>query len=191
MFKKAVLFAAITALLTISAAYGQPMGMKGMADELKLSDQQIQQLEKLHLQLEKNLISLQADLKVAKLDLREIMMQTNIDEEAALDKLDQVSSIKANIAKMKLQQKFGASKILTADQRAQFRKMHRDGMRGPGGRGKGCNGPCCKIMGPMMGGGMMGGPMMGGPTGQCHMGQGKMQEEEKEENEHPSEKPGK
>lgn len=159
--KRTALLAAIIALLTISVVNAQPMKMGMMADELKLSDQQIAQFQKLQMQFERDMVKPQSDLKLARLDLKEIMMQQTIDEKAALGKQDRISAIKADIAKMRLQHMIAAQKILTPDQLTQWKKMHRGmggmrGMRGPGGhRSMDCGGPC------MMGGGPMGPGMMG------------------------------
>jgi hypothetical protein len=117
------------------------------------------------------------------------MMQPKIDENAALNKQDRISEIKANIAKLRLQHMIAASKILTADQLAKWKKMRHEmgregrGRRGFGGRFGGMNG------GPMMGGGpgcgMMGNtgetPMLGKGQMDSGMHQGmKMDEGQKE-----------
>jgi Spy/CpxP family protein refolding chaperone len=181
------LFAAVLMLLAVPALNARPMGkgmgpemMGRMAEQLKLTDQQIEQLQNLRFQLEKDLIKPESDLKLAKLEMKQIMMQPKIDENAALSKQADIAAIKGNIAKLKLQHIIAAGKILTADQLAQWKKMHR-GMGPMGRKGEGRGGPCCDKM--MMGGGpgckMMGD--MGGPMGQCGMGQGMMDKQMKME----------
>jgi Spy/CpxP family protein refolding chaperone len=171
--KKVILIAiAVAAMLAATLAFAQPGSPGRMADKLKLTDQQQEQLDNLRLQLQKDLVQKQADLKLARLDLKEIMMKTPIDEKAALKKQDQISSIRADIAKAKLQHIIAASKVLTADQLAQWKKMRRGmgerrGHGRRGGTGRGMMGPG---MGPMNGG-MMWHEGMPGPH---KMGQGWM-----------------
>jgi len=158
---------------------GMGPGMMGpMAEQLKLTDQQMEQMQNLRFQLEKDMIKPESDLKLARLEMKQIMMQPKIDENAALSKQASISAIKAEIAKLQLQHKIAASKILTADQLTQWKKMHR-GMEPFGRKGKGHGGPGCDKM--MMGGGPCCGMMgnMGGPMGQCGMDQGKVEKEVK------------
>jgi Spy/CpxP family protein refolding chaperone len=156
--KKAILITiAIGTLLAASLVYAQPYGLGRMANRLDLTDQQQEQLENLRLQFDKSMVQKQADLKTARLDLREVMGKTPIDEKAALKKQDQISSIKADIARARLQHMIDASKVLTADQLAKWKKMRRGfgERRGHGRRG---GGPGCGMMGP--GFGPMNGEMM-------------------------------
>jgi protein CpxP len=164
---------AIVALLTASLVFAQPYGLGRMADKLNLSDQQQEQLENLKLQFDKDIIQKRADLKMARLDLKEIMMKTPIDEKAALKKQDQISSIRADIARTRLQHMIAAGKVLTADQLAQWKKMRR-GMGERQGRGRKAGGPCCGMMGPMNEG-MMRHHGMQGPS---DMGRGWMNKEQ-------------
>ena len=180
--RKSILMAA----LTLFAAYGmvnaQPEGggMDGMhgkmIEKLKLTDQQQEKLQDLMIQHQKDIVPKQADLKLAKIGLKEIMMKSDINEKAALDQMDKISAIKAQIAKLKLQHLLAARKILTADQLKEFKQMHR--MMGFGRRGRGPG----RMGGPMMGHEM--GPGMGlgwgqGMHGQMDKGDDKEKSEEK------------
>jgi Spy/CpxP family protein refolding chaperone len=110
-------------MITAVAANAQPGNIMAMADELKLTDQQIEQFRSLRIQHEKEIIPLQADLKLAKLELREIMMKDKLDEKAALAKQDRISDIKARIARQKLQHTLDARKVLNDDQVKRWQKM--------------------------------------------------------------------
>jgi Spy/CpxP family protein refolding chaperone len=155
-------------IVAVPAAFSQPMMGREMAEQLKLTDQQISQMQALRIQHEKDMIKLRSDLALARVELKEVMMQTKIDENAAFSKQDRISSIKGDMAKAKLQHMLSARKILTDDQLAQWRKMRPEmGRRGKRGF-KGCGG-----MGPM-GPGMMGhgpGMMMEGGQGKMEHGQ--------------------
>ena len=86
--------------------------------------------------------------------MREIMMQNTVDEKAALANHDKISAIKAEISKMKLQNKLAMRKILTADQLEKWQ-----GLQGRGGQ----RDDCCQGRGNRFDGKM--GPMHGQPMG--------------------------
>ena len=167
--KRLVLGAVAILFLAAATANSQP-GLGMMSDELNLTDQQMEQLETLKLQHQREMVQKQADLKMAGLDLKEIMMKDNIDEKAALAKQDKLSSIKADIAKAKLRHKIAARKLLDSDQLLKWRKLQKE-MKG---RRDGC-GPDRPGMGPMghgpMGPGMMGHGMMESGSGMRGGGQ--------------------
>lgn len=162
--RKSILLAAIILFAAFGMVNAQPegMGMKDMhgmmLEKLKLTDQQQEKLQDLMIQHQKDMVPKQADLKLAKLGLKEIMMKSDINENAALDQMDKISAIKAKIAKLRLQHKLATRKILTADQLKEFKQMH--GMMGFGRHGRGPG----RMGGPMMGRGM--GPGMGFDMGQ-------------------------
>jgi Spy/CpxP family protein refolding chaperone len=174
--KKAV-FIAIIVLIAAPVIFAQPMEMGRMGDKLRLSDQQIEQMQNLKMQNAKDMIKPQGDLKLAKIELKELLMKSKVDEKAVLNKVDQISSIKSDIAKIRMQHLLAARNILNDEQLAQWRKMRHGMGRGMKGR-RGCDGPC-----GMMGDGMMGGPMGLGPMmgdGPCKMGSGMPRMMEKE-----------
>jgi Spy/CpxP family protein refolding chaperone len=142
--KKVVIFATAIALLATSLAVAQPERMGRMAGRLNLSDQQIDQLERLQIQYEKDMVKPQCDLKMERLNLRELLMQQNIDEKAVMSAGDSISMIKADIARIKLQHMLAARKVLTPDQLKQWMRMHRELVPRNGARGAGY------YMGPRM-----------------------------------------
>jgi Spy/CpxP family protein refolding chaperone len=161
--RNSILLAALTLLAAFGMVNAQPegmgkgMGMNGMhgmmVEKLKLTDQQQEKFQDLMIQHQKDMIPKQADLRLAKIGLKEIMMKSDIDENAALDQMDKISAIKAQISKLRLQHLLAARKILTADQLKEFKAMHQEMGFGRHGRKFGHMG------GPMMGRGM--GPGMG------------------------------
>lgn len=100
-----------------------------MADELGLTDQQKKQIEQSLISEKRDLIQLKADLAKAKLDLQEVMMADKIDKAAAMKKSDQISAIKAEIAKKKLAGRIDRLNLLNAEQRGKLRDAGRPGPR--------------------------------------------------------------
>jgi Spy/CpxP family protein refolding chaperone len=154
-------FVALLAILITIGAVGvqaqMPCKMMNMGDELKLTDAQQKQMQTSIVAEKKEMIQLRADLAKAKLELQEIMMADNVDKAAALKKDEQVSAVKATIAKKRLAAQIDRMSILTSEQRQKCPRMPM--MMGEGrGRGKGC--------GDDMGTGM-GGPGMGRCQKQC------------------------
>jgi len=153
--RKIALVSGILILFTVTAmAQGPGMGM--LAEELSLTDQQKGQMESMAFQHQKQMIPLRADLKLAKLELREIMATARVDEKAAISKNEKISSIKAEISKMKLLHKLEMRKILTEEQQAKLKDLKREHRRhnragGRGPRAGNFDGP-----GPMPGMGPMG-----------------------------------
>ncbi|MEE9553110.1 MAG: Spy/CpxP family protein refolding chaperone [candidate division Zixibacteria bacterium] len=155
MFKSILtVFASILVLSAVASA--QPRGgMMMAADELELTDQQIERLEDLRYQHQKEMIGRQAAVKEAKLELRELMRKTDVSEKGALAKQERVLKAKAEVARAKLKHKLAARKLLTEEQFEKWKKMKRGkGHRRGSGMKGGCDGP-----GPGMGGhpGMRGG----------------------------------
>lgn len=153
---KTLIFGATAAILLLTSSAGSQPRMGMMMEELGLSDQQVQQLESLKLQHQMEMVQKQADLKMARLELKEIMMKDSIDEKAALAKQDKISSVKAEIARMNLRYKIAAQKILTAEQLSKWRLLKR-GM----GRHDRFDDDHWKGMRQMMKRGQMGPGMMG------------------------------
>lgn len=159
---KLILTASIAALLLVSVAAAQPGGgMMMAADKLGLTDDQAAKLDQLRLQHQKDMIQKNAALKVARLELMDMLRSARVDEKAALAKQDAISKMKADIATAKLKHRLAMRGVLTAEQLDKWIKMRhdRDGCCGKGmkhhrGGRMGCDRPC---MGP----GMMGGPGMG------------------------------
>jgi len=151
--KSLIALFAVMFMIVPVVAQAQQCRILEMADELKLTDKQIEQLRANMFANQKEMIQLKADLKKAKLEQREIMMAEEIDKKAALKKVEAISAIKASMAKKQMSARIDQLNILDAKQRAKIRRN----MMLYGGKGKG------------RGHGM--GPGMGSDMGSC-MGTG-------------------
>lgn len=130
------LVAALAAMVILlpSMAISQECRLLQRADELKLTEQQIEQLQAAALANKKEMIQPRADLEKAKLELNEMMMAKNIDRKKALDKQKQISAIKGQIAEKRLAAKIDRLNILNDEQRARVRKDMM--LRGPRHHGR-------------------------------------------------------
>ena len=131
--RNVILALAAVLILLPAVTQAQRCPIMGMADELKLTDQQIEQLQANAMANHKEMIQVKADLEKAKLELKEIMMAKQIDKKAALKKQEAISTIKASMAQKRLANRIDRMSLLTDDQRASMRKgMMRRGHKGRG-----------------------------------------------------------
>jgi Spy/CpxP family protein refolding chaperone len=101
----------------------QTCQLLAMADELKLTEEQVQRIQDNAFALKKDLIQVKANLQKAQLELKEIMLAKEIDKKAALKKTDEISAFKAELAKKKLSARIERLNMLNAEQKAKVRKM--------------------------------------------------------------------
>jgi len=128
-----------------------------LRNELQLTKDQIASLEKLRLEFERQATRLQADLRIAELDLRQILSQESVNLAQAKTKMEEEARVDANLRYGRLEAITRGRALLTAEQKEKLQSLIARSSQGPGGRGpegaprKGSGG----MMGPG-GGGMMG-----------------------------------
>ncbi len=134
----ATLAAIVIILPAVSSA--QHCQLLRYADDLELTDQQIEQLTANTMAQHKKMIQHRADMAKAKLELHELMMAENLDKSKIMNKAEEISKIKAQMEQMRIEGRVDRLNILTDDQRAELRKDlmlkgPRHGKRGHGMRG--------------------------------------------------------
>ena len=108
---------------------------KAMQERLELSDQQIIDLRKLRQNRRKSAIRLQADTRVARLELAELLEAVRVDEQAVLAKSMELASLMAQAVKARSADAVAARKIVSAEQWVQLSAMRRQISGGQAGRG--------------------------------------------------------
>ena len=88
----------------------------GCVEQLGLKSDQIKQLKDIRFDVKKKLIPLQADLRLAKLELHE-MLSNDASKNAIHSKIDAVEKIKSEIHKIKIDGKLAFRNLLTAEQK--------------------------------------------------------------------------
>ncbi len=144
------------------------------AKEIGLTPEQISKVKALQLDFKRSEARLEADAKVAKLELQALMEDEPTDLTAIQAKVDQLKKAEAACLFTAIKSKRTAMALLTPDQREKDRAVHehmKSGAQHGDGKGgmMGGRGGMGGMMGGM-GGGMMGG-MGGGPTGGSGHGQ--------------------
>lgn len=139
------------------------------AKEIGLTPEQISKVKALQLDFKRSEARLEADAKIAKLELNALMEDEQADLSAIQAKVDQLKRAEGACVFAGIKVKRSASGLLTPDQRDKERAVHEQmrssGQHGAGGGGMGHGG--------MMGGrGGMGGMMGGSGHGQGSSDQG-------------------
>ncbi len=118
--------------------HGGRMGMRGhrgkrggferllaLADELKLTDSQRQQLRDMFTEFRLQRIDQQAAVKKAKVRLRSLMMDDQAAERDVMRAIDDVAAARADLQKMQYEHRKQALSVLTEDQRAKLKELRR------------------------------------------------------------------
>jgi Spy/CpxP family protein refolding chaperone len=157
---KVILALSMSSLLLLSVANAQPRGVMMAADKLGLTDDQADRLVDMRYELQKEMIKKKAALKEARLELRQLMRKAEVDKKAALSRQAELSALKADIARMRLEHRLEMRKVLSAEQLERWLKMCRK--QGPrekmGHKGKHGHPECRPHSGSAPGKGMGPGP---------------------------------
>lgn len=135
-FHKLMMFAGLTAAITTSVIAAPGPDREGRVtprERLGLSESQEQQLKELRLQHKRDAVRRQADLKIARLDLQELMSAPTLDERAITAKVKQLGALQSAAFEARMQARLEAQRLLTPEQRQKMRDMrqHRgDKMKG-------------------------------------------------------------
>lgn len=124
---------------------GGPFSVERMREVLNLSEEQEQQMRKLRMDYKKENIRKHADLKVARLELSELMQEKNMNMGKVEKKVRQVEGIQGNLMLFRINNLMKAKEFLSDEQFDKFRKMtrgfsshrKRHGMMKKGMHGKG------------------------------------------------------
>lgn len=91
------------------------------ADELNLSEEQVQSIEDIIYHSKKEAISLEADIKEIKLDMQRLMKNRESDFSLLEAKVKEKFRVKEKLALIKLKTKFAIRKVLTPEQEKSLR----------------------------------------------------------------------
>lgn len=129
---------------------------------LGLDDRQKESVRAIHLKMRKEEIRAEADIEVAEIELKEILMKDTVDLKAAEAKLKQIETLKTGLRFGQIKAHEEVKAVLTPEQRKKFNTMMME--MGPGGMRHGHDG---MGMGRGMrhGCGMMGGMGQSGDDG--------------------------
>jgi Spy/CpxP family protein refolding chaperone len=117
----------MTAVLVIVSAqlYSQPKGelaFHKFIGELKLTDEQKKDVEKIRLDMEKQQIAQKAKNETARVELRQLFKADNPDRSAIEKKLNEIATLEAQMHMIKIDSWFAVNKLLTPEQQKTWKK---------------------------------------------------------------------
>ncbi len=125
MFKVILAFS-VSSLLFISMANAQPKGgIIKAAHELGLTDDQMDKVADMRFVHQKEMIKKKAALDEARLELRQLLRKAEVEKKAALSRQEKISTIKADMARMKLNHRLEMRGVLSSGQLEKWMKMQR------------------------------------------------------------------
>lgn len=136
-----LLLTMLLVLAAVSSSYANLRAIfrnKKIAEELKLSDDQIEALRESARRTEKQMIQLRADMEMKEIDLREVMDADAPDEEKAVSLVKDIMELKTEQKILKIKEMISIKKILSPEQIEKLREiehkhqMHRKGKRKEG-----------------------------------------------------------
>ncbi len=93
------------------------------ADRLGLSDEQRKQLDDIRRRYSKDIIRLNADSKIAEIDLEALLRESEVNLSQVKEALKKVESAETQIRYLRIEALFEARKILTNEQRSSLKKL--------------------------------------------------------------------
>jgi Spy/CpxP family protein refolding chaperone len=113
----------------------RPMDPTTLRQELGLSEQQVGELQKLRLDARKSAIRRHADTRLARLNLREALQSTSVDEKAVGARTRELSELQAANVRARVDARLALRKILSAEQQQKLKELRPQRPPRPGRRG--------------------------------------------------------
>ncbi len=111
-------------LTAVSSSYAHFRGIlknTKLAEELKLSDEQIETIKESSQKIEKQMIKLRADMEMKEIDLRDVMDEEKPDEDKAIALVKAIMELKTEQRILHIKEMITLKKTLTTEQ---IEKLH-------------------------------------------------------------------
>lgn len=128
---KKLMVVALIATVIAGVAFAQPMKMKGapgkmmeeqtLCEKLKLTDEQIAKLDDIQKKYQKEVIGLRADLRLAQLELRDLV-EKEASQKEIQKALNKVNNLRAKMLELHINKKLEIGKVLTDEQKKLLRE---------------------------------------------------------------------
>lgn len=125
----AVLIGVLSLLFSLVYAQAPHQKLMKIADELGLTDEQINSIRDIQYNSRKTEIELRADLKISRLELRHQMAQDKPDQKEISNLIDKIGETQKKLLKQEVDRKLAMKGILSPEQLEKFIRK-----RGSGGR---------------------------------------------------------
>lgn len=119
--KKAGLFLSVFLLLWGANCLADRPEILALSSELGLSAEQTQRVEEIRLKSERKAIKLNADLKLAQLDLRALLLKDYPDKGAIYKKVEEIGALRTRLEKNRIDTRLEVHNLLSPEQRKKLR----------------------------------------------------------------------
>ena len=129
MKRLAVLMAAVLMVFG-TQLYSQPNGakqIKKFMEKLNLTDEQKRDVEKIHVDAEKQTIAQKAKVETAGIELRQLLKADVPDKSAIEKKINEIADMRVQMHMIKINSWFAINTLLTPDQQKTWKKVLENG----------------------------------------------------------------
>jgi Spy/CpxP family protein refolding chaperone len=123
--KKLGVFVAAALVMVSAGLYSQPAEGKGprkFIEQLKLSEEQKKDFDKIHVDMEKQEIAQKAKNETARVELRQLFKADNPDKSAIEKKMNEIADLEVQMHMIKINSWFDINKLLTPEQQKTWKK---------------------------------------------------------------------
>ena len=123
--KKLGVFVAIALVMASAGLYSQPAECKGprkFNEQLKLTEGQKKDFDKIHVDMEKQEIAQKAKNETARIDLRQLFKADSPDKSAIEKKMNEIADLEVQMHMIKVNSWFEINKLLTPEQQKTWKK---------------------------------------------------------------------
>ncbi len=123
--KKLGVFVAVVLAMVSTSLYSQPGEGKGprkFIEQLKLSEEQKKDFDKIHVDMEKQEIAQKAKNETARVELRQLFKADSPDKSAIEKKMTEIADLEVQMHMIKINSWFDVNKLLTPEQQKTWKK---------------------------------------------------------------------
>ena len=123
--KKLGIFIAAALVIASVSLFSQPAEGKGprkFIEQLKLTDEQKKDFDKIHVDMEKQEIAQKAKNETARVELRQLFKADNHDKSAIEKKMNEIAELEVQMHMIKINSWFDINKLLTPEQQKTWKK---------------------------------------------------------------------
>ena len=104
-------------------------GMAAIQSEIGLTDQQMAEIRRIHTEGRKAAIRRTADLRIARMELDELLSAATLDEAKIAARVKTIGELQSAAFKERTESRLAVRRLVTAEQYQKMQQVRRDGMR--------------------------------------------------------------
>ena len=104
-------------------------GLARFADELGLSDDQMEKLKTLRFETAKKTVAERSEVQIAGIELHELMQKDDFDESAIKKQIEKIGRLKTNMMLTRVDKKLAVKNVLTDEQENMLKELRRESFK--------------------------------------------------------------